>query len=304
MQALVVRVWLIVYDPLVDLVQGIRLSQHIGWNRVDDLIAGYIADIDESSRGLVNYQVIQRTDLDEFPLKVDGFRYSASSYLDVIHRRAPAHNPDTADYHRIVSDLDLLEHIKTGEFDEVWLFGFPYAGFYESRMAGRRAFWCNSPPLEKTEHCPRRFVMMGFSYERGVGEMLEDLGHRAESILGKVFEHTHPDLNLWKRFTLYDKISPGQAEVGTIHFAPNSLRDYDWGNRRFVPSKCDNWLRFPDLNGAPRLVNCAEWGSGDIREHHKWWLAHLPKAEGVTNGISNNWWEYVIRVDHPYFDHG
>jgi len=29
---------------------------------------------------------------------------------------------------------------------------------------------------------------MGFNYERGVGEMLEDLGHRAESILSHVFE--------------------------------------------------------------------------------------------------------------------
>jgi len=302
MQALDVHVYLIVYDPFIDASRGIRLSQYMGWNRVDDLVAGYIADIDECSRGQVKYQIVQRTDLDEFPLKVDGFRYTPQAYLDVIRQRRPAHNPDTADYPRIVSDLNLMERISSGEIDEVWLMGFPYAGFFESRMAGRNAFWCNSPPLENTQGCPRRFVMMGFSYERGVGEMLEDLGHRAESLLEKVFERTPREQNIWKRFTRYDKVSPGLAEVGTIHFAPNSQRDYDWGNRRFVPSACDNWLHFPDLSGSPRPVNCAEWGNGDIRAHHKWWLSHLPNAEGSSNGISNNWWEYVIRADHPYFD--
>ena len=56
-------------------------------------------------------------------------------------------------------------------------------GFYESRMAGPGAFWCNAPQCENTDACRKRFVIMGFSYERGVGEMLEDLRHRAESEL-------------------------------------------------------------------------------------------------------------------------
>ena len=33
----------------------------------------------------------------------------------------------------------------------------------------------------------RRFVIMGYNYQRGVGEMLESFGHRSESILEKTF---------------------------------------------------------------------------------------------------------------------
>jgi hypothetical protein len=161
-------------------------------------------------------------------------------------------------------------------------------------MAGPGAFWCNAPALKGTEHCRKRFVIMGFNFERGVGEMLEDLGHRAESIMTRVFQHTKGDANLFERFTRYDLKYPGRAEVGNVHFAPNSKRDYDWGNPRFVPSLCDQWLQFPNLNGQPRMVNYLDWGRGDIRQHHVWWMRHFPHIEGEANGIAYNWWRYII----------
>ncbi|NKQ37516.1 MAG: hypothetical protein HF973_18120, partial [Chloroflexi bacterium] len=128
----------------------------------------------------------------------------------------------------------------------------------------------------------------------GVGEMLENLGHRVESIMSRVFRRKRGEGNLWERFTRYDKIAPGRAECGNVHFAPNSERDYDWGNPRPVPSRCDTWYHFPDLSGPSRQVNCAEWGNGDIRLHHLWWLRHLPHVAGSSGGVSHNWWEYVI----------
>ncbi|MEO8397514.1 MAG: hypothetical protein ABI700_31240, partial [Chloroflexota bacterium] len=125
------------------------------------------------------------------------------------------------------------------------------------------------------------------------GEMLEDMGHRAESMLSKVFEGTRGDANLWERFTRYDKTHPGRAECGNVHFAPNSIRDYDWGNRTPVKSRADVWYNFPELSGDPRLMTCSEWGDGDIRKHHVWWLSHFPHITGETNGMSWNWWEYI-----------
>lgn len=298
------RVLAIVFDPVMDAVRGRGLQVSMGWNRVEDLVRAYSADIEECSGGQVRYQVVDQQTVREFPVKVDGFRYTSRQYADVMARRARAHDPDGVDYHRILADFNVLERAGSGELDEVWLFGYPYAGFYESRMAGRGAFWCNAPPLERTERCPRRFVIMGFNYERGVGEMLEDLGHRTESVMERVYTGRTGEANLWQRFCRYDRTAPGRAEVGNVHFAPNSERDYDWGNRRFVLSRCDDWLRFPDgLNdGEPRRVNCAEWGNGDIRAHHRWWLSHLPRAAGSTDGIANNWWRYVIGVDDAYFD--
>ena len=56
----------------------------------------------------------------------------------------------------------------------------------------------------------------------GVGEMLENMGHRAESILEKTFEGLRGEDNLWKRFTRYEKTAPGKAAVGNIHSTSSS----------------------------------------------------------------------------------
>jgi hypothetical protein len=100
-------------------------------------------------------------------------------------------------------------------------------------------------------------------------------------------------------FTRYDQVAPGQSHCGNVHFAPSSQRDYDWGNRRRVHSYCDNWHTFPDLSGPGRVVDCAEWGNGDMRLHHLWWLKHLPHVPGTTFGVGNNWWEYVLLARDP-----
>jgi hypothetical protein len=287
------HVLLVIYDPVMNPITGEKLSSKMNWQRVDDLVTSFIADIATTSAGLARYQVVERVELNEFPAKTDGFRYTPDSFMAVLQGGTP-HTPAMADYQSILAQLNLLQRVHKREIDEVWLFAFPHAGFYESRMAGQGAFWCNSPALENTSSCSRKFVIMGFSYERQVGEMLESFGHRSESILIKTFENAPSGKNLYERFSRYDKKNPGQAEVGNIHFAPNSESDYDWNNPRLVPSHCDDWLHFPRLPGPARQVNADEWGNGDIRLHHKWWLRHMPKVSGRTGGVANNWWQYLI----------
>jgi hypothetical protein len=181
--------------------------------------------------------------------------------------------------------------------DEFWLFAFPYAGYYESIMGGPGAFWCNAPPLTQTAHASKRFVIMGFNYQRGVGEMLEAFGHRAESIMKHTFRHERGDDNLWERFFRHEHKNPGQAEVGWMHYAPNSARDYDWGNKRPVLSRWRTWRNFPNLEGEAELVDCRDWGNGDIRLHHKWWFELLPHITGSADGIAYNWWQYIADPD-------
>jgi hypothetical protein len=278
--------------------EGRRRVQHIfGWNDPDRLVASFIEDMREASHGVADYRVVERVEVDEFPVKADGFRYEAEEYAALWRQRTGFHQPDLVDYSRLLEAFDTLPKIRSGAVDEVWLMGFPYGGYYESWMAGPGSFWCNSPALEGWEAAGRRFVVMGFNYERGVGEMMESYGHRAESILRKVHERVAAEDNLWERFTRYDLRNPGQAEVGNIHFAPNSERDYDWGNHRVVPSACDDWYDFPNLAGRYRSVDCREWGNGDIRLHHIWWYRHLPHVQGETDGVLNNWWAYVIDPD-------
>lgn len=288
------QVLLIIHDPTIPSEGDRKLHQVFGWNNPDELAQQYIQDLRECSYGFAEYQVLERIVVDAFPVKADGFVYTPKTYLASWRARSGFHMPDEVDYHRLLSEFDILRKVQQGEIDEVWLFGFPYGGYYESVMAGPGAFWCNAPPLPRTNASTTRFVIMGFNYERGVGEMLESFGHRSESIMARVFREKEDETNLWKRFTRYHKTHPGQAEVGNIHFAPNSQRDYDWGNTRLVPSFCDNWYDPHGHRRPARMVNCREWGNGDIRLHHMWWFRHLPHFPGSSGGISHNWWLYLL----------
>ena len=297
-QLTILKTLVVVYNPTMD-TSGKKLSEYMSWNHVEDLMQGYISDIQQVSGGLVQHQVIERIDVDAFPAKVDGYVYDAQTYLNVIRGISPPYMPQEADYYAIIERFNILERVANHEIDEVWVFNFPHAGFYESIMGGPGAFWCNAPPLLNTEASQRRFVIMGFSYERGVGEMLENMGHRAESIMEKTFEKLTGYDNLWNRFIRYEKTHPGQAALGNVHFAPNSDRDYDWGNPSTVMSECDDGLyNFPDFKGMTRKVTAADWGYGDIREHHKWWLSHFPKIKGQRNGIDHNWWGYIANPNN------
>lgn len=287
------RVLLITFDPLMT-PAGEKLSKLAKWASHETLTAQFIEDIVECSGGLARYRVVERIEVNEFPPKVDGFRYTPQGYADVMRRAVPARQPDTLNYHEFLARFNILQRVASNQIDEIWAFGFPYAGFYESVMGGPGAFFCNADPLVGASRAGRRFVIMGFSYERGVGEMLEAFGHRAESIMEKVYERSLPANNLWKKFIRYDQAHPGQAECGNVHFAPNSERDYDWGNPRTVNSHCDDWYNFPNFRGIVKPVSATEWGGGDIRAHHKWWLNHFPKASGRANRIANNWWQYII----------
>lgn len=289
------KVLLLVYDPVMDTTTGEKLSQKMKWYNTTDLVNGFMSDILEVSHGMARYEIVERVDINEFPAKTDGFRYTPQTFMDVWNRTSPPHMPQEVDYYAIINKYKILERVAKNEIDEVWVFGFPHAGFYESTMGGPGAFWCNSPPLANTDASKRRFVIMGFSYERGIGEIEESFGHRAESIMEKTFSKTEGDANLWQRFIRYEKVAPGKAACGNIHFAPNSQQDYDWNNPSIVKSECYDWLlNFPDFKGDVRSVGSSEWGSGDIRAHHKWWMKHFPHVAGRQNKIHNNWWQYII----------
>lgn len=289
------KVLVLNYDPIVKSEGGKRLHEVCHWNDPHELAATYAADIKECSGGIVRYRIVRWVDADEYPVKKDGFSYTEESYLACRGNQKPWHQPDAFDYRASIAKYHLAEMVDKGEVDEVWLFGAPYFGYYESCMAGKGAFWINGEPLPDVK-CRRAFAIMGFNYERGVGEMLEDFGHRTESTMSRVFGgwEAGKDRNDWERFTLYEKVAPGRSACGSVHWAPNSAGDYDWGNKAKVWSTCDDWLTYPNMSGKKRLVDSSEWGGGDIRAHHKWWFEHLPKAAGRSDGKLRDWWLYIV----------
>jgi hypothetical protein len=289
------RVLMIVHNPIIDQSGGRKLTEVLGWHNPYKLANQYIEDLWQASGNIANYRIVEKIEVDGYPAKIDGFRYDDESFMRAWWQRGGFHQPDAVDYNALIAEFDLIGRVERDEIDEVWLFAFPYAGYYESTMVGAGAYWCNSPPVPNTGHTLKRFVIMGFNYERDVGCMLESFGHRVESIMEHVYRDHPGERNLWRRFSRFDRDNPGKAALGNVHFAPSSVADYDWGNTRKVVSEADAWLKFPDLSTPPRAIRSEEWGGGDMRAHHLWWLRHLPRVEGSTDGISNNWWAYVLR---------
>jgi hypothetical protein len=216
------------------------------------------------------------------------------------------------DVHKLVTDKSyaynnpktILERVNSGEIDEVLVFAAPASidcgG--EAATAGPSPWFINGATFQFPD-AKRNFPIMGFNYEREVGCMLEDFCHRTEATMSRVYKsqdcfYPHlPAKDNWEKFRMIDKVDPGNAACGFTHYSPNSAGDYDWGNKTKVYSTCDDWLKnWPHLKGAAtrRLVDSSEWGGGDMRLHHIWWLTHLPKAPGVNaDGKQNNWWKYV-----------
>jgi Tol biopolymer transport system component len=297
------RVLAINFNPIIPSHSNQRLHVVCGWSNPNTLNDSYIVDMDSSSHGLVKYRLTKSLNADFFPVKYDGFRYTNAdentegSYL-YAQRTGTWHSPDGIDYKTVARDYDLCRRCDRGEVDEVFMHGGPYFGYYESRMIGKGAYWCNSSGLTKVAGA-KKFVLMGFNYERGVDCMLEDYGHRTESIMWQTYGSWSSDpTHAWNRFTLYDMNVPGEAACGNVHYAPNSTADYQWGNTDFVWSSCDDWLiKYPNLLGTKKLVNCTEWGNGDQRLHHIWWFQHMPHVGGTLTEYSmtrlNNWWDYT-----------
>ena len=190
------------------------------WNSTDNLIESYINDMRLVSENQVEYVIGQKIVVRYYPELLAEDQYDSNSYVSTLQNSSLAILGDDgryamADYEIILSDFGLLRQISSYECDEVWMFGGPYFGFYESRMVGRDAIWCNAPALKINS---RTFVMMGFSYERGVREMLHNFGHRAESILYK--SDYREDYENWVE------------EYGTVHRVPGgedySQDEYEW----------------------------------------------------------------------------
>jgi hypothetical protein len=159
------------------------------WFKSEDLIPQYIAAMRQISKDLLVFQVVSTIKVTKYPVLLDGRQYTnatwAAARFDDSKAYRDAHGQYMlADYQRILQDFEILQKIDNDEIDEVWMFGGPYFGFYESRMVGQGAFWCNAPGIERS--C-RRFVIMGYNYERSVKEMVHNFGHRVESILSRQY---------------------------------------------------------------------------------------------------------------------
>lgn len=294
------KVYVIAYNPTLSNTQS--LSDYLNWNEHTDLTQGTVDFFRQATDNSLNYEIVYTTIVtDGWPEKIDGFRYTEAEYLAAIRGEAPFHTPDAVDYNKIVNSavFDICGRANRGEIDEVWIYNGPGFGFYESTLVGPNAYWYNSPPVPGPHTCNRLIPIMGPSPERDLNCAVHNFGHRTEATLTEVYGSWQQNRTAhnWERFALVKALSPNYSYsgCGNVHYPPNGVADYDYGNTSTVLSNCDDFANYPDL-GDPldtaTPVTCSRWGCDELG-YLEFWFGHLPSNTGCgSDEVANNWWKY------------
>lgn len=302
-----VNVIVLNYDPILKTQGSLRLHEYMHWSDPYKLTLKLIDDLREASHGYVDYRVVDIIEYDGFPTKRNGFTYDEKTFLGVLKDPKTAVQGMTS-FKAMFEQFDLARRIKEKNVSEIWLWGSPWFDWDELhwKIPGDKIpYQTDNPWFYRPYDIPdvgKTIWIMGFSYERGEGEALEDFCHRIESVMsltiGKgVWDHKRNPDNPWTRFTRIDRDFPGESEVGSCHEAPNSSGGYDWSNTREVWTYADDWLTWPKLPRKKKLLNAKTGGWDGIVNHHMWFMKHIPHNPGVTDGFYNNWWQYIVNYD-------
>ncbi len=300
-----VRVYVLDFDPII---HGQPVSQLEGWNDPLALDSQYISDVSASSAGTVDQRIAHTSVIRTFPTKPGGFVFTPEEYLACLTSadRAPACG-QLIDYGAVLNTQydrhypSACEALRKHRVDEIWLWGGPWFGYFEYQIVD---------PSSLCASVDQRFVVMGFSYERTVAEMLHDLGHRSEALV-----QAGIGFSLWDRFdgqrerygepydcppepdATHPEVDASTAHAGNVHFPPNAYCHYQYDRPLTVLSDAYQWAGFPTLNGGQTPVSDATWG-GTQEGFLMWWLARFPRNPGSTAGVYNDWWRYVYPLVH------
>lgn len=291
-----VKVLVLNFDPKVD-DKSKTMREELGYAEPRALADEFIQDVALISGNFIKYRVVDWREIDQFPAKKDGFAYTAASYLSAKKGETKWHEPDALDYAKLIASNKFDEK----EVDEIWLFGGPYFGFFESAMAGPRSFRINGDAMSEIP-LSKPTAIMGFNYERGVAEMIHNLAHRVEATMSRIYgEPDYKKLDTpWARFSASSKTASGFAGVGSCHWPPNAEKEYDYGSLNVAWSNADGWFNYPNVDKRPKPVSRENWGGPDWQRNYlKWWFARLPKLpDKGKDGRVLNWWKYVYQFDN------
>jgi hypothetical protein len=247
------RILRIINDPIID---GRHMSKWFGVD-IRSLHSDVLSRLEQMTGE--KYTICGEITNDEFFIKEDGFCYTPDSYKNVLNQKVKPHVPDFMNYDLFISKFNLIEMKNQYLFDEIHFYSIPFGGAFESRMVGNRAIYCNSAPYPAP--CDN-FVIMGFSFERGVIEAIEAYMHRVEFIL----QYAYP--LFWNGFS---------KDVGRIHTPHNTDKDYDWGNKTDVLCYADRYI-MNDYEFVPVMRNSDYWGSNGLG-YFDYWFSHIPKSK-------------------------
>jgi hypothetical protein len=307
------KVIVLIYNPVLESEDGKTLIEYV--NGADPVEYSHILAnvVREASWGYINYDIVDVIEVDSYPIKVDGFRYTDETFLDV--RKTQKWQPATSSYRGFFEENNLIERFKNEGITELWVWGASgmhfdeFAGYIPNRYArfGPTDNMWLYRPYDIPEELGRTTWVMGFNYEVGADNMIHSYSHRVESMallaVSDGIWDTDNQRDPWNAFSWLEMDHEGNpSHVGNCHVPPNGQKGYDYNNSRHVPSWADNWYNYPDLRGKPRTTSAAAWGNNHFG-YQKWFLEHLPKYPGHTEYGYNNWWVYIANVDEDLPDY-
>ncbi len=306
------RVAVVIYDPVLEMEGGKTLIEHLKANDAVEYSHILANVIREASWGIINYEIAEVIRVDGFPVKVDGFRYTDESFLEV--RKTEKWQPAATSYRKLFEENRLLERFQKGDLHEMWFWGAggmhvdEFAGFIPNRYA--RFAPTDNPwfyrPYDIPPEIGRTVWVMGFNYEVGPDNMVHSYTHRVESMAALACADgiwdTHARRDPWNVLSFLELDHAGSpSQVGNCHVPPNGKGGYDYNNGRRVLSWADGWANYPDIRGPARPISSAEWGNNHFG-FQKWILEHVPKFPGHTRYGYNNWWVYIANTDEELPD--
>lgn len=217
-------------------------------------------------------------------------------------------DPPLPDYKAIMNRIQIKDWVEQKGVQQVWMWGYHGKnGLWESNMASPSGDVSNSDRDEKDlPILSKTYTVYHYNYGRGVGEMLENHMHQLEHLLNFADgrDVTPPEkwseLLFWGKFVGSDashKIVTNPARCGWTHYAPNSEKDYDWANPRFVETDIEDWR--PDGIGKTQRMNADRWN----RDAIKWRVYWMQAIPGLGHDLKfkgkklRNWWSFVSDWD-------
>ena len=195
------RVLIIEQNPTLES-KGITAAEELGQAEDLELVVDeMIEDIEYSSHGLVDVEIVGYEKFDEFVMSkqkitlADGsksYQLDEDTWFELMANgwRTYWVNKDVSklgeyqyDYDYLMDKFDLIERRNNDEFDQVWLVGADPINPYETVMVGNNPYWVNGPGIEKD--CDNFVIMTVYVSRRDAN--FECFGHMAENIMRKVF---------------------------------------------------------------------------------------------------------------------
>ena len=294
------KVYVLIYNPTMS--NGQTLVEYMHWNDPATITQQTVDFFSQATNNKINYSVVYTTIVNGWPELVDGFTYTEQEYLAVWANPSLHHEPQGVNYNKIITSpqFDICGKLNRGEIDELWMYGGPWFGYYESRLVGPGAYPYNSPPIDGVHNCNRIMPIMGPSYERTVNEAVHNFTHRTEDTMKKVYgswQQNNTSHN-WNKFGLVKVQSPSYSYggCGSSHYPVNGVAAYDYTNPVSVLSNCDDFANYPNLSDplvVSQPVSCTGWGCLEIN-YYRYWFGHMPAFLGCgPDNIANDWWKYL-----------